>query len=124
MSRLPAVLALVLATTSVRANPPVSLYVFPAGGQRGQSVALRVGGLFLYDRCGFEMLGPGLEASKELKRTDTLWIEGPLLPLPDSQRQEDYPRDMLGSLKIAADAPSGARHWRVWTSQGATAARR
>ena len=28
----------------------------------------------------------------------TLWFEGPLLPLPDSQRAEDYPQDMAGEV--------------------------
>jgi hypothetical protein len=102
----------------------VASYIFPAGGQRGKTVDIRVGGLFLYDKCGFEMLGPGVDASKELCRTNTLWLEGPVLPLPDSQRQEDYPQDMSGQVKIAADAPLGHRHWRVWTSQGVTAAKR
>src|SRR5438093_9175845 len=119
-----ALASLVLAAGSASANPPVASYIFPAGGQRGKTVAVRVGGLFLYDKCGFEMLGRGVAASKQLRRTHTLWLEGPLLPLPDSQRQEDYPQDMAGSIKIAADAPLGQRAWRVWTSQGAAPARR
>ncbi len=99
-------------------------YIFPAGGQRGQTVDIRVGGLFLHDRCSFEMLGPGVDVPKILTGTPTLWLEGPLLPLPDSQRQEDYPKDVAGRVKIAADAAPGVRHWRVWTSQGVTPARR
>src|SRR6266496_265354 len=47
-------------------------------------------------------------------------FEGQLLPLPDSQRAEDYPKDMAGDIKIAKDAPLGLRDWRLWTSQGAT----
>jgi hypothetical protein len=100
------------------------MYIFPAGGQRGQTVDVKVGGLFLHDRCGFEMLGQGITAPAELKRGSTLWLEGPLLPLPDSQRQEDYPSDMIGQVKIAADAPLGQRSWRTWTSQGVTPAKR
>src|SRR5262249_22565784 len=107
---------------AVNANPPVASYIFPAGGQRGTTVKVRVGGLFLHQRCGFEMLGPGIEASKELRRTRTLWFEGPLLPLPDSQQAEDYPQDMAGQVGLAADARLGVRHWRLWTSQGATPA--
>src|SRR5262245_5004590 len=109
---------------SLRADPPVAMYIFPAGGQRGKTVEVKVGGLFLHDRCGFEMLGPGISAGSELRRVATHWLEGPLLPLPDSQRQEDYPRDMTGQVKVAADAPLGGRHWRVWTAQGVTPARR
>ena len=86
------------------ANPPAASYIFPAGGQRGTKVNVRVGGLFLHQECGFEMLGPGVTAPAKLQRTKTTWFEGPMLPLPDSQRQEDYPKDMAGQIAIAADA--------------------
>jgi hypothetical protein len=94
--------------------------MFPAGGQRGTTVNIKVGGLFLHQSCGFEMLGPGVQFPKELKRIPTVWFEGPLLPLPESQRAEDYPKDMAGQIQIAKDAPLGLRTWRLWTSQGAT----
>ncbi|MBI2808045.1 MAG: PPC domain-containing protein [Planctomycetes bacterium] len=102
------------------ANPPSASYIFPAGGQRGTKVAVRVGGLFLHQKCGFEMLGPGIKAPAFLTRATTTWFEGPLLPLPDSQRQEDYPKDMAGTLDITASATPGIYAWRVWTAQGAT----
>ncbi len=101
------------------ANPPVGLYLFPAGGQRGTTVQVRVGGLFLYDRCGFEMLGPGVEVPSRIDRLPPLFFEGPLLPLPESQQAEDYPRDMSARVRIAADAPLGVRRARLWTSEGA-----
>jgi hypothetical protein len=106
------------------ADPPVASYIFPAGGQRGTTVAVRVGGLNLHESCRFDMRGPGVEASPTLKRMKTVWFEGPILPLPDSQRAEDYPKDMAGQVAVAADAPLGIRHGRVWTSQGATSALR
>src|SRR5581483_9437325 len=59
------------------------------------------------------------EASKVLKRSPTRWFEGPLLPLPDSQQAEDYPKDMAGSIQIAADAELGLRRARLWTAEGA-----
>src|SRR5437764_11132631 len=104
---------------SAAANPPVASYVFPAGGQRGTTVQVRVGGLFLHDRCGFDLAGRGLTASPELTRTPRIWFEGPLLPLPESQQQEDYPADMAGTVTVARDAPVGARRGRLVTSQGA-----
>ncbi len=70
------------------------------------------------------MLGPGVAANKELVRTATTWFEGPILPLPESQQAEDYPKDMLGRVALSADAPLGIRYWRVATSQGATPAMR
>lgn len=102
----------------LRASPPVASYIFPAGGQRGTAVPVRVGGLYLHDRCRFDLSGPGVTSSPELKKTDRLWFEGPLLPLPDSQRAEDYPADMLGSVTVDAKAPLGAVGGRVSTSQG------
>jgi hypothetical protein len=110
----------VAAVQSLRANPPVASYIFPAGGQRGATVLVRVGGLFLHNDCGFEMLGGGVSVPTRLQSINTLWFEGPLLPLPDSQRAEDYPRDMAATIKIAPHAALGVRHWRLWTSQGAT----
>src|SRR5262249_2832229 len=97
--------SLCLCGESVFANPPVASYIFPAGGQRGTTVKVRVGGLYLYKSCAFELLGQGVEASQQLHRTRTLWFEGPRLPLPASQQAEDYPRDMAGEVRIAADAP-------------------
>ncbi len=116
------VVALLSGSAVLRAEPPAASYIFPAGGQRGTTVQFRVGGLFLHQSCGFEMLGPGLKASPKLESTKTIWFEGSLLPIPDSQRQEDYPKDMAGQARIDADASLGLRYWRLWTSQGATPA--
>lgn len=121
MLRLSALLVTLLAACPGRANPPVASYIFPAGGQRGQAVNVRVGGLFLHGQCPFEMLGPGVEANPLLKRTKTIWFEGPLLPLPESQQAEDYPQDYAGQIRIKPDSPLGLRPWRVWTAQGAAA---
>jgi hypothetical protein len=112
---------LILLTASVlRANPPEASYIFPAGGQRGTKVKVRVGGLFLHEKCRWEMLGPGVLPCKELTRTPTVWFEGPLLLIPESQQAEDYPKDMAGDVVIAEDAALGLRPWRLWTAQGAT----
>lgn len=118
------VLSLGFGQTRLQADPPVASYLFPAGGRRGTTVQFRVGGLFLHPRCAFEMMGPGVTAPREIVRTPTTWFEGPLLPLPDSQQAEDYPKDLAGKLTLAGDAPLGVRYWRVATSQGATAAQK
>jgi len=104
------------------ADPPTASYMFPAGGQRGTTVAVRVGGLNLLSKASLEMLGPGVEASGEVRRVEKVWLEGPLLPLPDSQQAEDYPQDYGGTVTIAADARPGPRAWRVWNAQGAAGA--
>jgi hypothetical protein len=113
---------LALAAGRAAAEPPVASYIFPAGGQRGQTVNVRVGGLFLHRSCSFELLEPGVDADKILRRMPTLWLEGPLLPLPASQQAEDYPKDMAGRIAIKPDAAPGVRYWRLWTAQGATPA--
>ncbi|MFO0880596.1 MAG: PPC domain-containing protein [Gemmataceae bacterium] len=114
-----AAMALLVSSVSWAESPQLS-YLFPAGGQRGQKVAVRVGGLNLYERCGWEATGTGLRLSPQLRRMATRWFEGPMLPLPDSQRQEDYPQDMAGEITIAADASIGPRRVRVWTAEGAS----
>lgn len=111
-------LLVLLSTPLAWANPPVVNYIYPAGGQRGTVVPVRVGGLFLHDECDFEITGKGVKGSPQLKRTPRIWFEGPILPLPDSQQQEDYPSDMAGEITIAKDAPIGAKRVRVFTSQG------
>jgi hypothetical protein len=116
------VLALAAGTPLAHGDPPVASYIFPPGGQRGKNVDFRVGGLFLHQSCSFEMLGAGVTASKRLERTNTVWFEGPLLALPESQQAEDYPKDLAGRVEIAAQAPIGVRHWRLWNAQGATPA--
>jgi hypothetical protein len=100
------------------ANPPAASYVFPAGGQRGTTIPVRVGGLFLHDGCDFEVGGPGVTASPRLAPAKRVWFEGPLLPIPESQQQEVYPADMGGTVTLAKDAPPGPRRVRVFTSQG------
>ncbi len=99
------------------------MYIFPAGGERGTDVTFRVGGLYLHESCPFEMSGPGVTASSRIAATSTVWFEGPVIPLPDSQQAEDYPLDMAGSVQIAVEAAVGTRAWRVWTAQGAVPSR-
>jgi hypothetical protein len=122
--RVTAIFLLVFGAGGVRAEAPVASYIFPAGGHRGSTVNVRIGGLFLNKTCSFEILGPGVEASKQLHRSRTLWFEGPLLAIPESQQAEDYPKDMAGRVSIRPDAPTGIRYWRLWTSQGVTPARK
>jgi len=105
------------------AEEPSVSYIFPAGGQRGTDVPFKVGGHYLHGEASFEMLGPGVSAAGTIRQTNTVWFEGPIIPLPASQNVEDYPKDHAGEVRIAAEAEPGVRYWRVWTSQGATSAR-
>lgn len=116
------ILTLALLTLPTRGNPPLAKFIFPAGGQRGTTVEVKVGGCYFHGDAGFEMLGSGITAPSRIREMNTLWFEGPLIPQPASQRPEDYPRDHACSLKIASDCPLAAHSWRAWTSQGATPA--
>lgn len=102
------------------ARPPHVSYMFPAGGQRGTTIDVKVGGHFLHDAAAFRIDGPGVEAPAKIVRGSTRWFEGPVIPQPPSQRSEDYPVDYDATLKIAADAKLGTRDWSVSTAQGVT----
>lgn len=102
------------------AEPPTASYIFPAGGQRGTTVAFKVGGMYLNDACAFDLHGPGIAASKRIDRTNTVWFEGPPMARPASQQGEKYPQDFAGTARIDSAAPLGIRYWRVSTSQGTT----
>ncbi len=111
---------LALFATAVQADPPDAKYVFPAGGRRGTTVPVRIGGCNFHDRANFHLMGTGIRAAAEISRTETLWFEGPVIPQPASQAKEDYPLEYANSFEIAADAPRGEHLWKVSTSQGVT----
>jgi hypothetical protein len=102
------------------ADPPAATYLFPAGGQRGNTVKFHAAGLNLNQSCSLEMIGSGVQASPIVTRTNSPWFEGPLLPLPESQRQEDYPRAMAATVNIAGNAIPGDRYILLRTAQGIT----
>ena len=111
--------ACILQPPRLHAETPSASYIFPAGGQQGTTVNINVGGHYLHDVCSFQIFGPGVDAPREIQRaTSTRWFEGPVIPLPDSQQKENYPKDQAGRITIASDASPGFRYWRVWTSQG------
>ena len=125
MARRPMILSLICLTVQfglgvAKSELPGTAYIFPAGGQRGTAVNVRIGGHFLYDMAEFTLTGPGVETGSHVERTKTLWIEGPVIPQPASQQKEDYPKDYAAQIKIAADAPQGVRFWHCATSQGIT----
>lgn len=105
----------------VRAESPLISYMFPAGGQRGTQVEVRVGGCNLYEAPRFILTGQGISGPQVLSPTARIWFEGPMIPQPPSQQREDYPRDYLATLQIAADTSLGQSNWRAATGQGVTA---
>lgn len=105
---------------TAKSEPPTAAYVFPAGGQRGTTVPVRIGGHFLHDKAEFLIAGPGAQGRSPIDRVPTTWFEGPLILQPASQQKEDYPKDYASEIHIAADAPLGVRFWHGTTSQGIT----
>ena len=113
-------LATLFLGTNLCADQPIISHLFPAGGQRGTTVSFHAAGLNLNQQCDLEITGPGIEHPATVRRTSSPWFEGPVLPLPESQRQENYPRDMAAKVVIAPGVPEGDRFIFMRTSQGIT----
>jgi hypothetical protein len=96
--------ALLCLASPLFAELPGTAYVFPAGGQAGTKVSIRVGGYYLHEGAPFTISGPNIAASPRIERTEKIWFEGPLIPQPASQQKEDYPTDYLGEIAIEAAA--------------------
>jgi len=111
--------ALLLTSVSI-AEPPSTAFIFPAGAQRGIGTDFRVGGYYFHGGAQFTMEGGGITAPAEIREVPTIWFAGPMLIEPASQKGEDYPKDHLGRLNVASDAPPGTRIWWCRTSQGST----
>ena len=122
MSRL-AWLVVMFNTVAVADEPHVS-YIFPAGAQRGTVQKVRVGGHNLHAEAKFLLQANDVRGPATIRPAPkTVWFEGPMIPMPASQRKEDYPRDYVADLQISPEASLGMRRWRVVTSQGVTASR-
>src|SRR5437867_11811565 len=91
-------IALIADVRIADAEPPTIAYIFPAGGQRGTAVDVRIGGHFLHDKAEILLIGPGVQAAPTIERTNTVWFEGPLIVQPASQQKEDYPKDYSNRL--------------------------
>ena len=104
------------------AEPPDIEYIYPAGGQRGTVVPVRV--VVIIFRAGSvrDARAGGAVQIHRAPRGHHV-VRGPLIFQPLSQRGEDYPK-ISQRNHLAANAPLGDRYWRCWTSQGATRALR
>jgi len=69
------------------------------------------------------MSGKGVDVPERLQTGETIWFDGPMLTGQPSLEPDEYPKDHQAVISVAEDAVLGARPWRVWTSQGATASR-
>jgi len=78
---------------------PGAAYVFPAGGQRGTTVDVRIGGHFLYEKAELTLIGSGVTAGSHVERTKTLWLEGPVIPQPASQQKRRLSEGLLRPIQ-------------------------
>ena len=92
------------------ANPPVASYIFPAGGQRGTTVTVRVGGLFLHESCGFELLGPGVDGDAAAARgTQRSGSRGRCCRCPTRSSRRTTRKDMAGDVAHRRRRPARRR---------------
>lgn len=109
---------------AVASREPTSTHIFPAGGQRGTVVKVRVGGECLPPGMAFKLTGAGVTGP------DTLGAEAKPKYEPSARRPPrdadgvgasiNYPREWDASVTIAADAELGTKFWRVSGAWGGT----
>lgn len=101
------------------ADEPLASYIFPAGARRGATVEVHVGGHHLHEACDLLLHSEGIRGPRRLVRgAENRWFEGPRIPLPASQRKEDYPWPQVGAFRVQQDARLGLHYWQVRTAQG------
>jgi len=101
---------------------PASTHIFPAGGQRGTEVSVRVGGECLPPSTRFRIWGEGLAAPPELgeRATGNYAISPRRKP---SEQPVSHPTEWKSRITIAADAPVGIGLWRLSCARGGTGGR-
>ena len=101
---------------------PTSTHIFPAGGRRGTTVEVRVGGECLPPGTRFRGFGQGLTVPAVLGEAAT----GQYAPSPRRKPGEqpmNYPREWHSQVQIAADAQLGVNIWRLSSARGGTGGR-
>ena len=124
--RLLACLCVLLASATAAAQQvttdPASTHIFPAGGRRGTTVQVRVGGECLPPQTRFRIAGEGIVAPPELGSRAAFRGEPSPRRKPGEQHI-NYPKEWNSEIQIAADAPPGPRHWWLSCARGGTGAR-
>jgi hypothetical protein len=118
---------LILTAESVYAQPvpsrdPSSTHVFPAGGRRGSTVQVLVGGECIPPETGFRIYGGGVTGPERLGSKTFARLE----PSPRRDPREIpicYPKEWQANVEIASDAALGPRLWRLTCARGGTGSR-
>ena len=121
-----ALLIVALASLPVSAqqvpSDPTSSHIFPAGGQRGTKVAVRVGGECLPPLTRFRVFGEGLTSPELLG--SKLTSQGDASPRRrPGEVHIYYPKEWNHSIDIGSDAVIGAHLWRLSCARGGTGGR-
>ncbi len=102
---------------------PASTHIFPAGGRRGSTVNVRVGGQCLPPGCRVQCLRrAGIQMPDALGPA----TEGQYEPSPRRDPRETpmaHAKEWSSTVEIAADAPLGQKLWRLASARGGTSAR-
>lgn len=129
MKTFPGVLWTAACLTLFTVNPaaavqPTASYIFPAGGQRGTTVDVRIGGLYLHQGASLALVGEGVTGPERILPTETRVFPQVVVPQTYFSAELLFPRDYKAALRISPDAAPGMRYWQIWTSQGGTPPRR
>lgn len=101
---------------------PSSTHIFPAGGQRGTTVSVRVGTECAPPRTQLQIVGDGvtgdslLETELAASGERSAHRKPTIIPIT-------YPREWASEIRIADDAAFGPVYWRLSSAQGGTASR-
>jgi hypothetical protein len=101
---------------------PSSTHIFPAGGRRGTSVNVQVGGECIPPGTRFRIWGEGLTAPPELGER----VTGNYPPSPrrkPSEQPVTHPTEWKSNVTIATDAPLSSGLWRLSCARGGTGGR-
>src|SRR5438094_284412 len=109
---------------SVPSREPSSTHIFPAGGRRGTTVTVRVGGECFPPGMKLTLWGDGVKAPPVLGATVNPRYEPsarrPPRDADGAGAAMTYPREWESTLTIAAGAPLGPKFWRVSGGWGGT----
>jgi hypothetical protein len=106
----------------VPSREPASTHIFPAGGRRGTTVHVLVGGECIPPGTTFRIAGSGVTAQMQLGPQASARLE----PSPRREPREVpicYPKEWESSIEIESDTHLGPRMWRLTCARGGTGSR-
>lgn len=109
---------------AVPSREPTSTHIFPAGGQRGTIVKVRVGGECMPPGMAFKIMGSGVEGPSVLGAEANPRYEPSIRRPPrdadGAGASMTYPREWESSVTIAPESELGIKFWRVSGAWGGT----